>query len=158
MACIAMREIGKGRTAAMKLFSIMNLGKPVSKSIWSKQTTEITEKIRTVADRNMKLAAEEVHEIVSAKGGFIPIGVVSAGTSFDCSWNSRGWQAKQGVVAAIAQDNGKIVDIVQKVSYCRECKLKESERDEKKISSINYLEWFINHESKCNLNLKVVHR
>ena len=35
------------------------------------------------------------------------------GVSFDCSWNSRGWLAKEGVIAAIAQKTGKIKDIVR---------------------------------------------
>lgn len=150
--CIAMRAIGKGRSAAMKLFSIMDLGKPVSNKTWTRQTTDLTNQIRIVAERNMKLAAEEVHTIAAGDGAFVQDGVVSAGTSFDCSWNSRGWQAKQGVVAAIAQINGKIIDVVQKISYCRECKVKQKERDEKYITSIDYLEWFINHEPRCSLN------
>ena len=35
---LGMRSIGKGRAAALKLFSIMNLGSPVSQVTWTKLT------------------------------------------------------------------------------------------------------------------------
>jgi len=78
--------------------------------------------------------------------------VFASFVSFDCSRNSRGWQAKQGVVAAIAQETVKIIDVVQKFSYCQECKIKQSDRDDKRISTLDYLEWFLKHEVDCSLN------
>lgn len=152
LTCLAMRSIGKGHSAALKLFSVMGVGMPVSRKTWTKYTAEMCDKIQSVTSRNMKQAAEEVHRLTFINTGKTPTDVVSTGVSFDSSWNSRGWQTKQGVVAAIAQNTGKIIDIVHKVSYCRDCKVKQCERDDKKISSLEYMEWFIHHEPLCSLN------
>ena len=59
----------------------------------------------------MKQAADELYNM--NKG--TTESVANAGVSLDCSWNSRAWQAKEGVVAAISQDTGKIIDIVHKI-------------------------------------------
>ena len=126
----------------------MNLGKPVSQPTWSKYTNQLLEKTEQVSKRNMAEAATEIR----SKNKCYNDEVADVATSFDCSWNSRGWQAKQGVVAAIAQDNGKVIDVVQKTSFCRECKVKQEARDNKEISSIEYLEWFVKHEENCLLN------
>ena len=53
----------------------------------------------------MEMAAKEVHSISNNNSD-----IKSTGVSFDCTWNSRGWQA----VASIAQKTGKIIDIVNK--------------------------------------------
>ena len=37
------------------------------------------------------------------------------------------------------------------IIYCSSCTKKQNERDEGKISSISYLEWFIKHEEHCLL-------
>ena len=105
-------------------------------------------KAEKVALQNMAIASNELRTLMKCKKEE----VASVATSFDCSWNSRGWQAKQGVVAAIAQENGKIIDVVHKNSFCRECKVKQESRDKKEISSLNYLEWYVNHEESCFLN------
>ena len=36
--------------------------------------------------------------------------IVDCAASFDASWNSRGWSARDGVVAAISDDTGKVLD------------------------------------------------
>ena len=64
----------------------------------------------------MKHAGSEVQKILNTTDDQEKI--INSGTSFDCSWNSHGLQAKEGVVAAISQENVKIVDIVKN----RECK------------------------------------
>jgi len=98
----------------------------------------------------MLLSAEEVYQ--KKCNGFQENRSMAVATNFDCSWNSRGWQAKEGVVAAITQDNGKIVDVIHKVSFCRECRKKQDERDKHDITSIEYMEWYIQHEPDCQLN------
>ena len=150
LVVLGMRAIGKGRSAAQKLFSIINLGSVVSKPTWAKTSATLCENTHQVADRNMKHAGSEVRKILNTTDDQEKI--INSGTSFDCSWNSRGWQAKEGVVAAISQENGKIVDIVQKTSYCRECKYKQISRDKNDISSLEYMEWFMEHEPNCLLN------
>ena len=143
-----MRGIGKGNVPHRNFFSILNLGPVVSKPTWAKTSPSKCENIRQVADRSMKHAGSEVREILNTTDEQEKI--INSGTSFDCSWNSRGWQAIEGVVAAISQKNGKIVNIVQKTSYCRECKYKQISRDKNNISSLEYMEWFTEHELKVS--------
>ena len=146
---LALRAIGKGRKSARKLLSIMNLGPTISSATWTNETRKLAEKTSEVIESNMK---EAVQEVKYSKNSTKCDKTLSIGTSFDCSWNSRGWQATEGVVACITKDSGKIIDIVQKSSSCSQCSLKQTARDEGKITSIEYLEWFLNHEPNCLLN------
>ena len=99
----------------------------------------------TQACYEIKQKILETHHLFSPR-------IMDTGISFDYSWNSRGWQAKDGVVPAIAEKTGKIIDILHKSSTCPSCTKKQNERDEGKSSSISYLEWFIKHEELCLLN------
>ena len=145
LSALAMRSIGRGRTAALKLFSVLNLGKPVSKATWAKTTGNLLSVTNAVVEKNMKNAANEIRMKNTEQSE-----IKSTVVSFDCSWNSRGWQAKEGVVAGIAQTTGKIIDIVHKTAYCKECQSKQKMRDENKITSLDFMEWFIQHN--CYLN------
>ena len=87
----------------------------------------------------MKLAAKEVHSIGNSKRD-----IKSTIFSLSCTWNSRGWQAKEGVVTAMAQKTEKIIDIVRKTIYCRDCLKKQKLRDYNEMTPLEYMEWFIN--------------
>ena len=54
----------------------------------------------------MEMAAKEVHST-----GHNNRDIKSTGINFDCIWNRRVWQAKEGVVASIAQKTGKIIEM-----------------------------------------------
>ena len=74
-----------------------------------------------VNDNNMEVAAKELHSISNNNRD-----IKSTGVIFDCTWNSRRWQDKEGDVAAIAQKTGKIIDIVRRTSYCRDRQKKKT--------------------------------
>ena len=94
----------------------------------------------------MEIAANGVYSFSNKNSDIKPTGL-----SVDCTWNSRGWQAKDRVAAAIAQKNGKIIDIVRKTAYCRDCHKKQKPRDDNKITALEYMKWFINYNSCLNL-------
>ena len=96
----------------------MNLGSPVSKNSWVKITHKAREILGVVAEQNMKQAVEELKRSTQCEQSS---SIQSVGVSFDCSWNSRAWQAKEGIVAATAQGTGKIMDCVYKTSSCPSC-------------------------------------
>ena len=77
----------------------------------------------------MEMTTKEVHSISNNNRDTKSISVSS-----DCNWNSRGCKAIEGVVAAIAQKNGRIIYIVRKATYCRECQKKQKLRDENKMT------------------------
>ena len=72
-----------------------------------------------VTDGNVEMAAKEVRSISNNNRD-----IKSTSFSFHCTWNSRGWKAKERFAAAIAQKTGKIIDIVRKTTYCRDFRKK----------------------------------
>ena len=60
LSVLAFRAIGKERQAALKLFSIMDLGRPISKYAWSRHTKELVTASAEVAEQNMATATLEV--------------------------------------------------------------------------------------------------
>lgn len=78
--------------------------------------------------------------------------VVDVGVSIDDSWSSRGFGARDGVVAAISIDTRKVLDVVYLTNHCTACEQKERPRNEGTISRREYLEWYIRHNDNCFLN------
>ena len=100
----------------MKLSAILNLRKPIIHVTQAKNTEKLVETCSEVADSNMKMAAKKVHSFNSNNSD-----VKSTGLKFDWTMSSRGWQAKEGVGAAITQKSEKIIGIVRKRTYSRDC-------------------------------------
>ena len=67
----------------------------------------------------MEMTAKEVRSVSHNNRD-----IKSTGVSFGGTWNSRGWQAKEGVVSAIAQKIVKIIYIARKTISCRDCQIK----------------------------------
>ena len=92
------------------------------------------------------MAANELHAISNKKKD-----IKSKGINFDCTWNSRGWQAKEGAAAAIVQKIEKIIDTMRKTTDCKDCQKKSQKfRDNNQMTALEYMEWFINYN--CYLN------
>ena len=130
----------------------MNLSFPLSQPSWTKQThllvsesEENKEKDITQLCYKVKQKISETHHIFSPR-------IMDSGISFDCSWKCRGWQANEGVNAAIVEKTGKVMYIVHKSLFLPAVQKKQNERDEEKMSSISYMEWFMKHEKHCLLN------
>ena len=113
------------------LFSLMNLSFPLSQPSWTKQThllvsesEENKEKDITQVCYKVKQKISETHHIFSPR-------IMDSGISFDCSWKSRGWQANEGVNAAIVAKPGKVMYIVHKsllLPAVQKNKMKEMKR------------------------------
>ena len=79
--------------------------------------------------------------------------VVDAGVSFDCSWGSRGLSARDGIVASVSEDTGKVLDITYKIKSCPSCSAMEDKRAKPgKVSRIQFLELYISHEPPYHIN------
>ena len=75
----------------------------------------------------MKQATLELKELLCKRYAMSSPRVLNAGTSFDCSW---GWQARDGIVAAISQDTGK------KILYIKVCHVQHANsnsRNERRV-------------------------
>ena len=104
---LAFRTIGKGRSAAEKFLAVMNLGSPVSKPSWKKHGDVLLVIASEISKENMNEAGKDG----IASGELPSKDPISAGFSSDCSWNARGWHGKKGVISAISESTGKIVDV-----------------------------------------------
>lgn len=51
--------------------------------------------------------------------------VVEAEVSIDGSRSSRGWSARDGIVAAVSVDTGKVLDVVHLTNPCTSCDQKD---------------------------------
>ena len=77
---------------------------------------------------------------------------MTSGFSFDCSWNSCGWQGKEGAVAAISERTRKLVDVVHKSQSYLLCIKMKGQRGVGKISGLDYMIWFVKHGSNSMMN------
>lgn len=154
-----MRLIGRRHSAAERLLSVLNLPRPITKNPWGSHTKVLEKAADELLDQEPSDAAKEVRQF-KFDNGLISLGdterlddkIINVGVSIDGSWSSRGWSARDGVVAAISIDTGKMLDVVYLSNSCTACDRKEKEKKEGKISNVAYLEWYIKHESGCYLN------
>ena len=58
------------------------------------------------------------------------------------------------MVTSITEGTSQVVDVVYKTTYtyCSMCKEKEKAKAEQKISHLEYLEWYLEHEPECFMN------
>lgn len=156
---LAFRLIGRGYSAAVKFTSILNLPNPVKRGPWSEHTKAISEVAMELLQEELKNAALELKKYKLAKDDKEAITdklaketVVDAGVSVDGSWSSRGWSARDGVVAVLSIDTGKVLDVEYLSNGCSECVKTEERRKDGKMAKIDYLKWYIDHEPKCHFN------
>ena len=128
----------------------MNLGSPVSKPSWKNHNDVSLEIASEISKEDMNEAGKEVQAIAS---GELPSkDPISTGFSFDCSWNTRGWHGKEGVIAATSESTGKIVDVVHKTLSCPHCKKMQTKRAKNELSGLDYMSGKVEHELNCMMN------
>lgn len=83
---LALRAVGKGRTAAEKV--LMNLGVPVSTASWGNHYTNLLNLANENTDENMKEIRNKLYDCFLSNKSHTER--FNAWSSFDCSWNTRG--------------------------------------------------------------------
>ena len=144
---IALRSIGKGYSAARKLFALLNLSPPIHQRHWSAHTERLEQEslvlLKETTDRpceELLCARDKTNDIIN-----VP-------TSFDGSWGSRGWASATGCMAAIAEKTGKILDVTMLCNQCNECELWKEKRQSSTIDSLDFLDWSVKHFPHCMMN------
>ena len=120
----------------------------------------IEEEVKDLAEIDFPNAVSQLKQLKTTMAGHIELAtdeevedtVVDIGASFDCSWSSRGWSARDGLVAAVSEDTGKVLDVTYMTRECSRCKGMEEKRARGEISRIDFLSWYISHEPSCLLN------
>ena len=101
---------------------------------------------------NMNEAEIEVYAV--AWGELPSKDPTSAGFNLDCSWNTKGWYGKEGVIASITESRGKFVNVVHKTLSCPQCKKMQTKRANNELSGLDYMSWRVEHELNCMMNYK----
>ena len=153
----AFRAIGKGRAAAEKCLSMLDISSPVS--TWSSYTKELETKSKELTETSMEDAVFElkklkrcIGEVPDCTDDQLKSKIVDCAASFDGSWNSRGWSARDGVVTAISDDTGKVLDVIFMTKSCPHCKQMDDKRARGELTRLEFLDWYIKHEPGCLLN------
>lgn len=55
--------------------------------------------------------------------------IINVGVSIDGSWSSKRWTARDGVVAVVSIDTGKVLDVVYLSNSCTACQRNEREKN-----------------------------
>ena len=157
-AVLAFRSIGKGHSGAKKVASILNIDKPNNAHTWRGHTEAVSEFSEKITDVNLKLEAHNA-KLYLCKTGQLNITEnelndhnVEISASFDGSWNTRGWSSRTGIADAFSEPTGKVLDVITKFSHCKICQEKKSKYDAHQMTTLQYLTWCTDHESKCLMN------
>ena len=134
------RFCGMGRSGINKLFTVMNMQKPISRPAWRKLNCimeDFSVDLREESCRQARLeaasvAADDDPENVNKDGS------VNIATGVDGTWQKRGWDSPVGVVAAVAQDTSKVVNVHVMVNSCAQCTSIKSLREKGKIYPDKY--------------------
>ena len=113
---------------------------------------DLTEIDFNQAASQLKQLKRTVGEIADCTDEELAEKVVDVGASFNCSWSSRGWSARDGLVAAVSEDTGKVLDVVYMTRECKQCKEMEGKRARGDLNRLDYLSCYIAHEPNCLLN------
>ena len=131
----------------------------MNKDSWSNHTRALQQIANELLEEELKNAANEVKRFLQGEREDTNIAdmneelladvVVDAGVSIEGSWNQRGWSARDGVVAVISIDTGKVLDVIFLSNSCATCEKMERKQREGAISRMDYLGWVIRHEQNC---------
>lgn len=104
LAVLGFRSIGRGHSAAEKVFGIMGLPAPINHNSWAEHMNLIEGKSKDLLEKELDKANRELKEKLEQGEAR----TVDTGASFDGSWCSRGWSATDACVAAISVESGKV--------------------------------------------------
>ena len=77
---------------------------------------------------------------------------INISASFDGSWNSGGWSIRTGIVDACFEPTGKVLDVILKSTHCTNCEETKNEYEAHQMTTVEYLTWCTEHETKCLMN------
>ena len=152
-ATLASRIIGKGRTGLHKFCSVVGLASPVCKQSFSEYTKYWEQLSKELCTENMITAAENAKKLVREDEGLHTYeNIIDIPTMFDGSRNSRGWTANRGIVSAIAESTSQVLDVAYKSRVSSQYVVMEERKKNGECSTLEYLDWYIRHESNCFTN------
>ena len=128
------RLTGKGRAGLETITSVVGLNSPLSRHAFAEKTKILQSAALSLLDENLREAGKRTREAASENSGDTDISdesiqIIDIPCMVDGAWGTRGWDAKQGVATAIAENTGQVVDIAHKNTWCRQCNTWKEKRD-----------------------------
>lgn len=140
---IAFREIGKGHQAMKTFTTMMNMPPPFVNTTYNSWINQLHDIYIETAQESTINAANEVRDkhLDSPNNDE----TVDCQVSIDGSWQKRGHASMNGVVTAIARDNGKVIDYQAFSKFCRGCLIWD-----RKKGTPEYQKWKETHVCHSN--------
>lgn len=161
---LGLRLTGRGHSVAKRIPSVLNLPSPVNKDSWSNYMKALERIANDLLEKELKNAAIEVKRFLQGEKKDMNNAdmsdkqlanlVLDAGVSIDGSWNQRGWSARDGVVAVVSIDTGKVLDVAFLSNSFTTCEQIKRKQQEGAISRMDYLGWVVHHDENCFHNHK----
>ena len=129
---LTLRSVGRGRSSATKITSLLNLPTPINVRSRAEHTKKIFDQCQIFSERNMKDEAFNIKLHLCNTGQIEWVDddelrqqVVDVDVSLDGSWSTRGWSAREGIVDVCFEETGKVIDVILKLTKCDACKKNE---------------------------------
>nr|XP_022909075.1 uncharacterized protein LOC111420331 [Onthophagus taurus] len=132
------RLLGMGYAALEKFCGLMDLQRSFTEKFYNDISTHIFVAAESIAEKSMQNAVKLEKE-ATEKGGLTVSG--------DGTWHRRGFSSLFGLSTLIGYYTGKVVDILVKSSYCKQC-----ETWEKVSATPEYALWKEDHMDRCQSN------
>ena len=136
---LAAKTLGHGLNGLKTFCGVMDLPQPVFHSNFDNMNIKLKTVSKEVAKESMKAAVEEKFTTESQEDNMIIV-------SGDGTWRKRGYTSLQGFSSLIRHENGKVIDVALKQSFCRACEQHPEEDTEE------YREWSEKHQKVCSAN------
>ena len=114
---LASRNIGVGHQGLAKFAGVMNMLPPMNDNSYRDHVSAVCNAAKTVAEKSMRDAVEEVKQFYEPEMD----GICNIRVSGDGTWRSRGYSSAYGVVAALSTVTGKALNVEVMSKECREC-------------------------------------
>ena len=122
----------------------MNMPPPLKpNAYYYKNNKAILKAVKTVAEKSMKDASDEIH----AQKGSNAAGISQCRVSCDRTWQRRGHSSMNGCVTTLSIDTRKCLDVEVLSKVCQGC-----QRRKDSDNQTEYLLWKAEHNDKCNAN------
>ena len=143
-AVLAFRVIGAGQKKMEQFCAVMNMPPPLHHRSYGKHIAEVHRAVTTVADKETKQAAVRLSEHLRSLDDELEDGPLDVTFSADGSWATRGFTPLHGLVFAISQDTGEVLDYTLMSRHCSTCNYYRRIPDEDEFAK-----WKDQHEEKC---------
>ncbi|KAK0177232.1 hypothetical protein PV328_001308 [Microctonus aethiopoides] len=140
-----MRVLGIGLKGAAKFCGLMDMPVFLTQKIYDLIIDNIYSCVKVATEKLFEKACAEEKDATSENQ--VDERSEELTVASDGTWKKRGFSSLHGVTSLIGYYTGKIIDIVVKSSYCKQC-----EPWKNKNNTEEYSKWYDDHKDICSAN------